>query len=382
MPSEPFRAALIGAGGFGANTLRALRDCPLVELVGVADVDASATSQAAGTHCPSYTDNRRLLAETRPHGVFLAVPPVPAGEVARLAGQRGIHVWREIPAALDLPEAVALGRAMESAGLKFAVGTQRRFMLGYRRARHLVSELGQVHLLEAHYLFNWGPILGWRGDKASGGGVLMSLGYHMFDLVLWLLGLPETVYSIAGTGDLRTGKAAPRARDRRGGPPSRNGRQTSGPEATGDQPLYDTEDTAVAVFRYADKASATITVSRCFNPVSEGLILYGEAGSLIAGPDRCVLRDRDGSPIDTFQQDDPPAAVFIRQVEAFVRAAGESAARYECSGRENLLTMAAIDAAYLSDQTAQPESPATLLAGYDLTPGDCLALAPPDRKQS
>ena len=367
MLAEPFRAALVGTGGFGANTLRALRDCPRVELAGVADVNATSASQAAAeAGCPAYTDNRRLLAETRPQGVFLAVPPVPAGELVRLAAQRRVHVWRETPVAPNLPEAVGLCRAAEAAALKFAVGTQRRFMESYRRAKDLLGDLGQVYFVEAHYRFNWGPILGWPGDKAAGGGVLLSLGYPMFDLVLWLLGLPETVYCTAATGHLRPGRGTAKAA---ASPPR-------------EQPVYETEDTAVTVFRYPDKATATLTVSRCFNPVSEGLAVYAEAGSLVAGPNRCVIRDRDGAVTDNFQQDEPPAAVFLRQVSAFVRAAGENAPRYECSGRENLLTMAAIDAARLSDQTHQPESPQGLLAGHDLTPADCLEFAPADQEQT
>jgi UDP-N-acetyl-2-amino-2-deoxyglucuronate dehydrogenase len=351
MAAEPFRAALIGTGGFGGNVLRALAGCPGVTLAGVADLDgAAAATAAAEAHCPCYADNRRLLVESRAHGLFLAVPPAPAAELARLAAGRGVHVWKGVPLARNLHEAVALCRATESAGLKFAVCTERRFMGGYRRAKQLLEQLGRAYLVQAHYAFNWGAVLGWRGDKAAGGGALLTLGYHMFDLVVWLLGLPEIVYSIASA----------RRRDR----------------GDADQPVYDTEDTAVALLGYADKLAATITVSRCFSPVSEGLTIYGESGSIAAGPNRCALRDRDGTTRQTFQEDEPPAGVFARQVEAFVHAVRAVSTRYACSGHENLLTMAAIEAAYLSDQTHQGESPAGLLARNDLTPAECLKFAP------
>jgi len=206
----------------------------------------------------------------------------------------------------------------------------------------------------------WGPILAWRGDRVAGGGAMLSLGYHMFDLVIWMLGLPETVYCVAGTGH--------------GRPPETKAEATAYRQP--EQPVYDTEDTAAVLFRYRDKVMAPVTVSRCFSPVSESLTVFGQAGSITAGPDGCVLRDRDGATLDTFTQQEPPAAVFARQADAFVRAAAEQAPRYECSGWENLLTMAAVEAAYLSDQTGQPESPAELLARYDVEPGDCLKFAP------
>jgi predicted dehydrogenase len=259
------------------------------------------------------------------------------------------------PLARDLAEAVGLCRTMDRAGKKFVVGLQRRFAGAYRRARAMLPRLGRPYLVQAHYLCNLGPSTGWRADRASGGGALRELAYPMLDLVVWLLGLPESVYSVVG--------AVPAAR------------------RPMDQPVYDTEDTAVAMFRYGDNAAATITVSRCFSPVSEGLTAYCERGVLTVDAARCLARDRDGRAIDGYEDPEPPAALFGRMIDAFVAAADEDAATYPCSAWEDLLTVAAVDAAGLSDRTRQPELPAGLLAGYDVTPGDCLkAAAPPEEE--
>ncbi|KPK86654.1 MAG: hypothetical protein AMJ81_00605, partial [Phycisphaerae bacterium SM23_33] len=250
----------------------------------------------------------------------------------------------------NLPEAVQLCQLMDRAGRKLAAGTQRRFMSGYRRARQMLGRLGKLHLAQVHYQFNLGPSLTWHGDRAAGGGALIELGYHMFDLAIWLLGLPETLYAIAGTGQ----RAAARE----------------------DLPVYDSDDTAVAVLRYPGKAATTVTVTRCFSPVDEGLRLYGQAGTLSAGPNQCVLRDRDGNVLDSFGEDEPLAAVFSRMIDSFARAAAEDAPRYECSGWESLPAMAAVDAAYLSDQTGQPESPGAMLANYNVTSQDYMKCTP------
>jgi predicted dehydrogenase len=351
MSKGTLRAALIGAGGFGTHALQALRGSRLVELAGLSDRDPRvAEAAAAEAACPGYTDHRRLLAETAAQAVFLAVPPGPAIELVRLAAQRGVHVWRQVPVARSLPEAVELCQLMDRCGRKFAVGTQRRFMSGYRRARDMLDRLGEVYLTQAHYQFDFGPSLGWRGDRSAGGGALVELGYHMFDLLLWLLGLPETVYTIAGTGQRAPGRE--------------------------DLPVYDSDDTAVAVFRCAGKAATTVTVSRCFRPVSEGVTLYGAAGVLSAGPEQCELRDRQGTVLESFRQEETLAVVFTRMIDSFARAAAEDAARYECSGWENLPAMAAVDAAYLSDQTGQPESPGELLAHYNVTAHDTSKCTP------
>ena len=350
MSQDKLRAVVIGAGALGGHILEALGQCSLVELVGLADRDHRAAEALAGDVCPAYADDRQALVETRPDVLFLAVPPRAAAEILQLAAHRDLHVWTAGPPACDLPQAVEMCRQTRAADIKFAVGAPRRFTASYRRALELAGELGEIYLINGRYVFDWGASLGWRGSMASGGGATLQLGYHMMDLVVAIAGVPETVYCVTSTGQ--------RAR---GGD---------------DQAIYDTDDTSVAICRYRGQTVANVTVSRCFSPVDERLTVFGEGGSIVATPDRCVLRDRDGVVAESLEQDDSAAAVLARQAEDFARAVSEWRERYECSGWESLRTMAVIEAAYLSVRTGQPESPQTLLAGYDLTAADCLAFAP------
>ena len=350
MSDAILQACLVGAGSFGAHALQALRSSPLVTLVGLSDRDPRLAEAASGDACPAYDDHRRVLVETSPQAVFLAVPPAPAAELAHLAAQRGIHVWRQAPLARDLAEAVHLCREMDRANRKFAVGTERRFLASYRHARKRLAKLGQVYMVRAHYQFNQGPDLGWRGDKDAGGGALIELGYHMIDLIVWLVGMPGSIHAVTGTGQRAAGEE--------------------------DLPVYDSDDSAVIVMRYPGRAVAAVNVTRCFNPLSEGLMIYGEGGTISAGPGECVFRDRDGTVVDTFTDEETPAERLGRMIEAFARAAIEGAPRYACSGWENLRTLACVEAAYLSDRTGACEDPHDLLAGYDLSESDCLRAAP------
>jgi len=356
MSEEPLPVAVIGLGVFGRLTLQALRRSDLVRVVGVADKDSAlAERTAAEVGLPGYTDNRSLLVETRPRVLYLATPPMPAPDLVAFCAQQGIHVWKEPPLARDLAEGLAMVRVMEEAGLKLAVGTQRRFTLTYRRARELLDRLGPVFLARLHYLFNWGPRLGWRGAKASaGGGALLELGYHVIDLLIWLLGLPEEVYGLASAG-IRPAPAG-------------------GEESP--QPLHDTDDTAAAVLAYGGGQMASVVATRSSGPVSEAVCLHGQGGSLTADAETCLLRDPDGNVLDRITDDSPPAEVFRRQVEAFARTVSADAKLYECSGRENLLTLATIDAIYLSGRTLHPENPARLLQAVGLTAAECLRLRP------
>ncbi|MHC4716659.1 MAG: Gfo/Idh/MocA family protein, partial [Planctomycetota bacterium] len=247
MSDTVLQACLVGAGSFGAHALEALRASSLVRLVGLSDRDRRLAESASKDVCPAYDDHRRVLVETSPQAVFLAVPPAPAAELARLAAQRGIHVWRQVPLSRDLPEAVQLCRELDRADRKLAVGTERRFMGSYRHVRKLLRALGRVYLVRGHYQFNQGPDLGWRGDKDAGGGALVELGYHMLDLIIWLLGMPESIHAVTGTGQRAAGEE--------------------------DLPVYDSDDTGVIVMRYPGKSVAAVNVTRCFNPLSEGLMV-------------------------------------------------------------------------------------------------------------
>lgn len=360
LPSQRLPVALVGLGAFGRLALEALLASDLVEVVGIADRDAAVVAEVAGqTQVPAYTDNRSLLAEARPAATYLTVPPSSCQDLIFACAERSIHVWKAPPLARNLTEGVAAVRRMENAGLKLAVGTQRRFTAGYRRAWELRREVGQLFLARGHYLFNWGTHLGWRGDKTSaGGGALLELGYHCIDLLVWMLGLPEGVYGlIAGGG--------------RG--------QTHQPPDTS-QPVYDTDDTAAAVLRYPGPLIADIVTTRCSGPVSEDINLHGRTGSLTANSEMCLLRDADGNVLDQIRDDCAPGEIFRRQVDAFARAVLTGATTYECSGWENLLNLAVIDAIYLSDQTAQPEIPHRLLETHGLTVDECMELRPAEQQ--
>lgn len=351
---DKVRAVIIGVGGFGAIILRALLACPKIDLVGLSDRDGALAGKAAAeTGIKAYSDNRSLLAEAQPQAAFLCVPPMAGPELLNTCADRGIHVWKEMPLARTLAEGANLVRRMDKAGLKFAVGTQRRFTAGYQRAYELRAQLGQVFLARAHYLFNWGPNLGWRGDKSSaGGGALLDLAYHPIDLLIRMLGLPEEVYGSVAGG--KNPVAQPGARGKL-------------------QPPYDTEDSASGLLRYPDGCVATVVASRCSGPVSEELALHGQHGSVIATAESCVLRDPDGRILEQAQEQVSPIEIHARQVGDFAQAILDASKWYDCSAWENLLTLAVIEALYLSERTNHPENPLRLLRTLDLTVQQCLS---------
>jgi predicted dehydrogenase len=347
--------AVIGLGSIGRRALEALRGVELIEVVGVADRRPEALDAAGLGGLPAFTDHRSLLVQTRPHAVYVALPPMISPDVIALCARERIHAIVEPPFARNLTEGASMVRQMAAADLKLAVATKRRFMPTYRKAFQLRRSLGQTFLARAHYLFNWGPVVGWRADDLSaGGGALLELGYHFVDLMVWMQSLPEEVFGVnvvSARAELTNGDDRP-------------------------LPPNTTDDTAAAVLRLPDGCTGSLVTSRASGPVSEELALHGSGGSLTADSERCTLRDPDGRVLEQVSDLDDPGAGQRLMAESFAEAVLSGGSTYECSARENLLNLAVIDALYLAEKTSSGEQPETLLhaAGFGLA--DCLTYQP------
>jgi predicted dehydrogenase len=172
--------------------------------------------------------------------------------------------------------------------------------------------------------------------------------------MIWMLGMPDEVYGSTARGNRPSGSSA----------------------VDKQLPVYDTDDTAAAILRYGAGSMATVVTTRSSGPVSEEINLHGQAGSLSCNSEWFLLRDPDGKVLDTARTEIGPTDLIRRQGEAFAQAIIDGKSRYECSGRENLLNLAAIEAIYLSDQTFQPENPLRLLKSRGLSVEDCLQHRP------
>lgn len=368
MAEKALRIALVGAGDLGGKCLDALADVPSLQLVGVADRSPAGKQAAASAGVEFFSDHRQLLGQLRPDVLLVATPPGATVDLVRLAAQQNVHVVKGAPLARTLDEAAEMVGAMAGTGRGFAVLTPRRFNASYRALIGRRQRMGRLFLGRAHHVLNWGLEFGWRSDKASaGGGVLLEAGYQMIDLLVWAMGLPEEVYAVTG----------------------RHGRPHM-VEAGGEVEslgIYDTDDSAVVVLRHAD-AAGTVTASWVTSPPGEELLLHGQQGSGQASATRCVFRDDGGTVLEAIDSDDRPASALAEQLrglaEAFLKADAASDSEQlnrcpcESSAREHLLTMAVVEAAYLSDRTGQPEDPRHLLEARGYPPATCLADRPAD----
>ena len=185
--NRQLRVGVLGVGYLGRFHAKIYAAMPDVELVGVADVNASAAKTVADQYgCRAYTDGRELLDKV--DAVSVVVPTVYHAEVARPFLERKVHMLMEKPIAPTYDESLALVEQAEAAGVIFQVGHLERFNAGVMA---LAERCANPRFIEVHRL---GPFV----DRATDVDVVTDLMIHDIDIVMSLV--KSKITNIAANG--------------------------------------------------------------------------------------------------------------------------------------------------------------------------------------
>jgi len=129
---------------------------------------------------------------------LVAVPNFLHGPVSTELLQAGIHVLVEKPMALTSAGCDEMIAAAEASGATLTVGLDSRFFWCHRFVKQAITAglLGELQSFELRRgdVFSWPVVSSYVFDRnQSGGGVLMDIGPHVLDLLLWWLGDYESV---------------------------------------------------------------------------------------------------------------------------------------------------------------------------------------------
>ena len=127
-PNRRIRTAVVGAGYVANHHLRALRDLPFVDIVGIADQDASRAAQAAVKFSAvvAYGNLADMLA-SKPDVVHVLTPPASHCALAVEALEAGCHVLVEKPMADTAEECDRMIAAARANGRILSVNHSARF---------------------------------------------------------------------------------------------------------------------------------------------------------------------------------------------------------------------------------------------------------------
>lgn len=119
-----------------------------------------------------YTDYREMLTREELDIVSIATQPEQRAEIALFACERGVRaLFCEKAFAASLEEADRVAQAVKARNIAFAMGTSRRWDVGYEQMKALIhsGELGELKSIVIY-----------------GTGTLYNSASHWFDLALWL----------------------------------------------------------------------------------------------------------------------------------------------------------------------------------------------------
>lgn len=181
--SEILRIALLGGGKMARQHAAAIRLCPDVKLVAVADprVPAEELRRVFGAGVATFTEADALLAAVKPDVVHVVTPPDTHASLARACLEAGAGVYVEKPFALSEAEAASVLRLADSRGLAVCAAHQVLFQDAGRSYRRHLESIGEVVHVESFFSFR--PV-----RHGAGGGGLSSPVDQLIDI------LPHPVY--------------------------------------------------------------------------------------------------------------------------------------------------------------------------------------------
>jgi inositol 2-dehydrogenase len=163
---------------------------PEAELVAVADpAPGLAQRTAADLGVPRwYEDYREFLASPEVEAVIIATPANTHADVIEAAAHSGRPMFCEKPLALTLEDCDRAIRAVESAGVLFQIGYNRRFDAAYTEANRLVEDgaIGTPVTFKSVSRDPMMPRLDYARPDVSG-GLIVDMAIHDFDVGRWLM---------------------------------------------------------------------------------------------------------------------------------------------------------------------------------------------------
>lgn len=227
---QPLKIALVGAGLIGRVHLERLDASPDCGCAAICDPTDSAKALAAGRGTPWFASITGMLAAMKPDGAIIATPNALHVPGAIECLEAGVPVLVEKPLAESVAAAQRLVAAQARTGIPVLAGHHRRHNPIVKAARKLVQEGGIGRLVAVNALFlirkpdDYFDVA-WRRE-AGGGPVLINL-IHDIDNVRFICGEIDAVQAMTSSA-------------------------TRG---------FAVEDTAALIFRFANGALGTATVS-------------------------------------------------------------------------------------------------------------------------
>lgn len=205
--NTPLRLGIIGLGNQGQEHLSAASKSDAVQFV--VGIDPSTESRRKAQRLQpalAIAEDALALAEYALDGLVIALPHHCYTDIWGDVLTLGLPILKEKPLGRSLDESLQLLTQAQQSGCYVQTAIQRRHHPSYQALKQQISASGE-RPLEAHAHLHLGfdtsvENTTWRGDRATaGGGALLDSGYHLIDLLHYLIGPFDLVAASLWQGD-------------------------------------------------------------------------------------------------------------------------------------------------------------------------------------
>jgi len=207
---KKFRIGCIGVGAVAQNChipgYAASKRCELVAAADPVDRCLKDVEKLGYRFERTYSDYKEMLKNEELDAVSICTPNLFHREIAVACARKGWDILLEKPAAITVAEAVAIRRAVEKHRARLMVGFTHRFNEHNIKARAALKagKIGKPYMIRIRFAHT-GPAPGWAktdwfyNPKLSGGGAMLDMAVHAFDLLNWFIGPVKAVQAVAAT---------------------------------------------------------------------------------------------------------------------------------------------------------------------------------------
>ena len=210
--SKKVKIGVIGTGWIAEAHVKALKECPDVEIVALADIVPGKAEKFAETWeiegCRFYDSDKALLeGEKDIDCVTICTYNTQHAPCAINALNAGVHVLLEKPFTVTLEEAVEVMKAEKASGKILTIGFQPRMSENMQMIKKIVQsgELGDVYYIQSGGGRRRGiptPFGTSFIEKETGGiGALGDIGCYSLDMLLNAVGYPKPLTATGFTSD-------------------------------------------------------------------------------------------------------------------------------------------------------------------------------------
>lgn len=204
MTKNSVNFGVIGAGGIARRRtipgMLQAQNCRLVAVMDPVGIDEVAAEFKVGK---AYTNEADLLADPEVEAVYIASPVHCHLKQIQMAAAAGKHILCEKPLAMTLEQTKEAVAACEQAKVYLQEGYMMKFHGAHAAIKELIDQgrLGKIVYMRAQ-LSCWYPKMegAWRQDpELGGGGALIDMATHLYDLLAWFVGPVRHVVALVNT---------------------------------------------------------------------------------------------------------------------------------------------------------------------------------------